>query len=274
MTPQGHITINIDDDCTEKIDLFFMEDFEERSAMVEKHIDKALHILRKLNVLLTAQASVSTISPQVQNVETLISVVRNQLFVSAQRNKSAAASGNVAPVSLSVCVERCGKLARKFSGLLAEFEKSRDRFRDALDEGIRVDLEKLNPSLNEADIDDAIRKEWKLEAVLEKAGPELLHQVESLRERHEQLSKLNREVAQLYEVFVELSFLTERQQSLINSVERNIERVESRVAKADNEVVDARQCQKCARRRVALIAAITAVTLGVATIILIVQVSK
>lgn len=271
--PKEHIGIDLGVGYAGRIESYFMEDFEERYALVKIHLDNALHILQQLNVLLASQTSVSTISPHVQNIETVISAIRSQLFILAQRNKSAAANGEIGSASLITCVNKCCMLGGKFSGLLADFEESRDRFRDALDEEIRADLENLHPSLDETDIDEAMRKEWKMEAILQKGRPELLHQVDDLRERNNQLSKLNREVAKVHGIFAELSFLTERQQSLINDVQHNVELVKTRVAKADDDSVEARRHQKLARTRIAIIAAITAIT-AVVALILVVQLSK
>lgn len=249
-------------------------DFEERSSRLETETTRAVAELSKARSHLSRRdASASSVTPHMERLEVLTSSVRRQLSTLAELNKSAARTGTVGPASLRIRVTRFGKHAREFSAFLTEFEAARESYRLLLDTGIRKGIAEVEPGLAQADVDDAMSRAGGLDRVLERARPELKWQVQDLRERNEQLAKLNRDVASLHEMFVELSFLTENQQGLINEIEHNVEEVKSDVKKADGEIIEAHKYQKSARKKKMIIAAIILLILIIIIVVVVLQVT-
>lgn len=249
-------------------------DFEDRATRVETDITRAASELDKARALLSHRTpSVSAITPHMDRLESLTSSIRRQLAVLAELNKSAKRSGTVGPSSLQIRVNRFGKHARDFSAFLTDFEAVRESFRLLLDTGIRKGIVEVEPGLRQQDVDDAMSRPGGLDTVLERARPELKWQVQDLRERNSQLAKLNRDVASLHEMFVELSFLAENQQGLINEIEHNVEQVKTDVKKADDEIVEAHQYQKSARKKKLIIAAILLIILIIIIVVVVLQVT-
>lgn len=266
------IDLGLPSDTTPAPDL--MDEFERLSSQIENDIDTASESLAHLYTLFSSNASASTITVPFERLENLVSIIRTQLAALAERNNAAKTSPNIGPASMKIRVNRFGKLAREFSDFLAKFEELREKFRYLLHDGIRRQVIELDPKLREADVDEAMRYQRKMDAVLERSSPEQRYQVDDLRARNRQLAKLNRDVAQLHEMFVELSFLTESQQTLINDVEANIKDTREDVEKADDELIIAKKIQSKIRTKQLIIAAIIFVILLVIILIIILQITS
>lgn len=247
-----------------------MADFEERTSHLEQEISTLEHDLRKLSHLLSLPKTTASASTHATAIEARITTTRSALASLAEDNKRAAKSADLGPASLRIRVTRFAKLTADFTAFLQRFETARDRFREQLGQALADDVHGLGLGASKGEVDDAVR-EGQLERVLQKASPELRFQVEELRERNKAFAKLNRDVVQLHEMFVELSLLTEKQQTLINDIEHNVEQVQHDVEKADEEIIEARRHQKSANKKKLMIAAIIAIILIIVIVVLIVQ---
>lgn len=119
-------------------------------------------------------------------------------------------------------------------------------------------------------MDDALRK-GELETVLGTSDKRF--QIEDLRERNQQLQGLAKSVNGLRELFIEMGFLTENQQTLINEIEHNVEGVKKDVAHAEDEIVAAVRYKKKVTKKKMIIAAIILVIIAVIIIVIVLQVT-
>lgn len=205
------------------------------------------------------------------SLDTLTSSVRRDLSSLAALNKATAADRQLGPASLRIRVTRFSAYSKRFSAYLTEFEDAREAYRQVLDKDVRSGLAQVDPSLDSAAVDDAMSRAGGLDAVLQRANPDLKWQVRDILERNSQLTKLNGEVARLHEMFTELSSLTENQQGLINDIETNVEHVKIDVKKADEEILEAHKYQKSARKKKMIIAIILILILiAIAVVVVIV----
>lgn len=247
------------------------EDFDQRSGELETDLAALDRDLRKLNHLLSMPSVSATTNAHMAALETRVSATRGRLAALAEDNKRVAKAASLGPASMRIRVTRFGKLAADFTTFLQQFEAARDAFRERIGDGIVQEVQNMGLG-DRAEVDEAVR-EGSLEELLLKASPEMRYQVEDLRERNKAFEKLNRDVAQLHEMFVEMSYLTENQQTLINEIEHNVEEVQRDVEKADEEIVEARRHQKSANKKKMIIAAIAIALLIIMIVVLITQLS-
>lgn len=272
--PPLHTEVDLGAATTGTFTIDSNQDFEVRSRRLDTAFSVASLQLQKANAALTSDdATPARVAPYVQRLEAATTAIRRDLAQLAEKNKAAANDKTVGSSSLRIRVTRFSKHAKEFSALLTEFENTREAYRLLLDGGIRAGISQVEPGLSAGEVDEAMRREGGLDKVLERARPELKWQVQDLRERNKELAKLNRDVASLHEMFVELSFLTENQQGLINEIEHNVEHVKGDVKKADEEIIEAHRYRKAARKKMIIIAAIILLIIAIVVIVVVLQVT-
>lgn len=244
-------------------------DFERRAGDIQQNLSTLDNDLKRLNHLLTLSKKTFIHSSHLSAIETRITSTRSQLTLLAAENKRVAKAGTLGPSSLRIRVTRFSKLTADFTAFLKQFETSSGHIREQIGQGIADDVRELGLGQSNGDVVQAV-EQGRLEPVLERASPEIRFQVQELRERNQAFAQLNRDVANLHEMFVELSFLAENQQSLINDIEHNIEDTKGNVGKADEEIIEARRHQKSATKKKLIIAAIIAIILLILIVVLVV----
>lgn len=271
--PPLHTEVNLGAATTGTFTVDSNREFEVLSQRLDTELSVASLELQKANTALASDnATPARVAPYVERLETGAGAIRRDLAQLAEKNKAAANDKKVGPSSLRIRVTRFSKHAKEFSTFLTEFESTREAYRLLLDGGIRAGISEVEPGLSAGEVDEAMRKEGGLDKVLERARPELKWQVQDLRERNKSLAKLNREVASLHEMFVEMSFLTENQQGLINDIEHNVEQVKGDVKLADEEITEAHRYRKAARKKQMIIAAILLLIIIIIIVVVVVMV--
>ena len=248
--------------------------FEARSSRLDAHLTRLSGALATAQTLLSRRdAPPATLTPHMDALHALTSSVRRDLAALAAQNRAAAADPALGPATLRIRVTRFASLAARFSAFLTEYEAARESYRLVLDADVRQGLAHVDPALDSAAVDRAMSRAAGMEAVLERASPQLKWQVRDIRERNSQLVKLNAEVATLHEMFTELSFLTENQQGLINDIEVNVKQVKGDVKRADEEIVEAEKYQTSARKKKMIIFILLAIILIIIAVVIVIVVT-
>lgn len=238
-----------------------LDDFDTRTSAIEREIDSIYAVLSKLP---------RDPAPSFERAERTAASVRQQLALLAEQNRALARTRSLGVATLRIRVTRFGKLARDFANAVSALEAARERHRSAVAARIVDDVVAVDPALGRATVDDALRK-GELETVLGTSDKRF--QIEDLRERNQQLQGLAKSVNGLRELFIEMGFLTENQQTLINEIEHNVEGVKKDVAHAEDEIVAAVRYKKKVTKKKMIIAAIILVIIAVIIIVIVLQVT-
>lgn len=207
------------------------EDFDTRTQNVTEQIDAINKIIYSRH----------TTASKLRRADDIVSAVRSQLSFLAEQNRQLAKAKSVGPATLRIRVTRFGKLAKDFTVVLVSLEEARETVRKNISNDIVDDVVANDPSLERAYVKDAIQR-GDLQTVLDTS--EQRHQLQDLLERNRELEHITGSVLVLKELFTELQYLTEKQQSLINDIEHNVENVKEDVKNADGQLVQAERYKR------------------------------
>ncbi|CDF39677.1 containing a SNARE domain [Chondrus crispus] len=248
--------------------------FETRTSRLDADLTHLARSLSASQTLLSRpDAAPAALTPHMDALHALAASVRRDLAALAAQNSAAAADPASGPATVRIRVARFEALSKRFSAFLTDYEAAREAYRLVLHNDVRQGLADLDPALDSAAVDHAMTRPAGMDAVLERASPDLKWQVRDIRERNSQLVKLNADVATLHDMFTELSFLTENQQGLINDIELNVQHVKGDVKRADDEIVEAHKYQTSARKKKMIIFILLAIILIIIAVVIVIVVT-
>ena len=189
---------------------------------------------------------------QLDAVDEKMKAVRRRLKSMAEANKVFARENSSRPSTVRTRVVRYTKCSKDFIAMTERLSNAWDEHRQVLAAGVKRDVMRANPYASEPEIDNAINSggQAQLDAVLsDSSSATARHQLEDIRERNKDIQKLVKSVAELNQIFQDMSILVETQQDLINNIEYTVEEVKSDVKTANEELVQARAHQKSKRKK-------------------------
>lgn len=147
---------------------------------------------------------------------------------------------------------------RSFMEAMDRLDKAQGVQRTGMKRALEWKLRELNPQASEAEIERAVAEGSASELVsdspmLMELPPaerkRILAQVDTLKERNEDIRKLEANIVELHQIFMDMQLIVQNQGDLLNAAEYNI--VETKVATeaAVQELVQTRDYQKAARRK-------------------------
>lgn len=189
---------------------------------------------------------------QLDAVDEKMKAVRKRLKAMADANKVFARENSSRPATVRTRVVRYTKCSKDFIGMTERLSAAWDEHRQVLAAGVKRDVMRANPRASEREVDSALNSggQAQLDAVLSSSrSAAAQHQLEDIRERNKDIQKLVKSVAELNQIFQDMSILVETQQDLINNIEYTVQDVKADVKVANEELVQARAHQKSKRKK-------------------------
>lgn len=191
-------------------------------------------------------------SSDLETVETKVHAVRRRLKTMADSNKKFAREHSNRPATVRTRIVRYTKLGNDFVAVTKNLSQARDQHRAQLTVGVKRAVMDANPRASEQEVERAIGSgaQHQLDSVLSDArSTAARHQLEDIRERNKDIQKLVRSVAELNQIFQDMSILVETQQDLVNEIEFTVQEVKGDVKQANEELVQARAHQKSRNKK-------------------------
>lgn len=236
--------------------------FDLQASHIEKQTTSARHLLTTLHA--------TNALYNLNRADDLTTSIRQHLASLAEQNRLVAKARTAGPATVQIRVNRFGKLVRDFGIVVNALQIAREKQRSLAEIALREDIVAVNPKLASKDVDTALTSNA-LHSVLK--SHQTTSQIEQLKARNRDLERLTNGVLTLREMFLELNIMVEKQQSLINDVEHDVDVVVDSVEKANDEIIMAQSYQKKARKKKIIILFVSVLVVIIVAIIIMLQVT-
>jgi len=138
-------------------------------------------------------------------------------------------------------------VAKKHQQLLLDFQKAQVDYKKALERRQLKDMEILMPDASEEERAEMIEagETTSLAVTMKMAGAHalLLDEVQRIREKHQDILRLEASIADLAQMFQEMAVLVESQGEMLDAIELNVHRTKGATAKAEVQLIKTRKEQ-------------------------------
>jgi t-SNARE complex subunit (syntaxin) len=131
-------------------------------------------------------------------------------------------------------------MARKHHDLLLDFQKAQMGYKDSLQRRQARELEILMPEISEEERQEMLQNGETSSMVLVQkmagAHASLLDEVNRIRDKHQDILRLEQNIADLAQMFQEMAVLVDAQGEMLDSIEVHVHQVKSATAKAEQNL--------------------------------------
>eukprot|EP00276_Gloeochaete_wittrockiana_P010735 CAMPEP_0184643928 /NCGR_PEP_ID=MMETSP0308-20130426/739_1 /TAXON_ID=38269 /ORGANISM="Gloeochaete witrockiana, Strain SAG 46.84" /LENGTH=315 /DNA_ID=CAMNT_0027072197 /DNA_START=138 /DNA_END=1085 /DNA_ORIENTATION=+ len=145
-----------------------------------------------------------------------------------------------------------GTLTRKFVDLMSEFQEVQTSYRNKIKSTVERQLKIVNPDATAEQIEDALENpsaQIFANGVLSKGHSAAKNALADIQERHRDIVKLEQSIAELHQLFVDMSVLVESQGELLDQIEMNVTQAAHYTHEGVKELHTARKYQKKAYKK-------------------------
>jgi len=187
----------------------------------------------------------------VQDTNAVISAVKNDLEqLKARSDKEDAKKPQSAEGRIRSNMQQA--MAKKHHQLLLDFQKAQVDYKNALEQRQRKELEILMPNTTEDErqrmIEDGESTSLLVAKKMAGAHAMLLDEVQRIRDKHQDILRLEASIADLAQMFQEMAVLVEAQGEMLDAIELNVSKTKGYTAKAEKQLVTARKEQHKGQR--------------------------
>ncbi len=163
---------------------------------------------------------------------------------------------NISELKLRVTQHQ--SIAKRFMVAMQDFEAVQDAHRNAVKGKLEQHLRQMNPDVSPEEIARAVRNGETAglssgDAAFAQLPPEererLQRGLEDLNARNAEIRQLEESIVQLHQLFVDMQIMVEAQGELLNNAEYDIGETKINTQAAHEELVEAREHQKSARKK-------------------------
>lgn len=138
-------------------------------------------------------------------------------------------------------------MARKHQHLVLDFQKTQMNFKQVLEQREAREMQLLIPDASEDDVHRMIQEgQTSSHLMVQKmAGihANIHEEVQRIREKHNDILKLEQSISDLAQMFQEMAVLIETQGEMIDSIEMNVHNTNTYMCKAEKQLVTTRKLQ-------------------------------
>jgi len=193
--------------------------------------------------------------------------VRNKLKSMDAENKDFA-QRNVGSSEARIRSNMHGTLTRKFVDLMAEYQELQTKYKNKYREKVERQYRIVNPRATRDEIDEMFdsgnqQQEIFTQQILQGSHAAAKNALADIQERHNDIMKLETSIAELHQLFVDMSVLVESQGELLDQVEYQVSQSVNYTGKAVSELRQANTYQKKVRRKMCCVICIILVIIAV-----------
>jgi len=143
---------------------------------------------------------------------------------------------------------------RRFHQIMNDYNLVSNDFRQSLQDRTRRQLKIVDKDITDEEVEKIVES-GKAQEVIKQAliSDDLEDVVRDIEERHQDILKLERQVLEVYELFRDLAQLVDLQQDSLDVIDARIQSAKGYTEKAENELTEAEDYQKKARKRQCMI---------------------
>jgi syntaxin 1B/2/3 len=157
------------------------------------------------------------------------------------------------------------QLARKQCQLLSDFQQAQMAFKDAVQQQQARELHMVLPELSESEVRQKVQsgETATLLVAQQMAGThhELIDEINRIKEKHQDILRLERSMADLTQMMKEMAILVDQQGEMLDSIEVNVHQAKNYTAKAEEALIQTRKYQHSANRWMCCLAAVMLILL-------------
>jgi len=153
---------------------------------------------------------------------------------------------------------------RRFHQIMNDYNLVSNDFRQSLQDRTRRQLKIVDKNITEEEVEKIVES-GNAQEVIKQAliSDDLEDVVRDIEERHQDILKLEKQVLEVYELFRDLAQLVDLQQDSLDVIDARIQNAKNYTEKAEEELTEAADYQKKARKRQCMILVIVLVILTV-----------
>uniref|UniRef100_A0A7S1XDW1 t-SNARE coiled-coil homology domain-containing protein n=1 Tax=Compsopogon caeruleus TaxID=31354 RepID=A0A7S1XDW1_9RHOD len=236
------------------------EKFARELAIIEKAVGKVEGACKEIETEFSSGKALNEeggvreeIQSRMDDCDQKCAAVRKRLKRIAEENKVFAAAQVDKVAEARVRVNRHQAVTKRFMDATQKLEKVQDSQKDAVYKMIERQIRSVNPDATEGEIRAAMET-GNLEQVfdgveLSARHREIKQRLGDIHSKNQDIQKLEKNIAELAKMFVDMTLLVETQGALLNELEFNTKKTVDVVEAAHEEIVQAREYQKSARKK-------------------------
>jgi len=238
-----------------------MKDFFDRARDISAELSQGRSNVKLMEQLLeeilgvTMQAKEKAISDKlanlVQDTNGVISRAKKMLeALQAQSAEMEAKSGNGAELQIRRNMQQ--SLIKKHQGLLMDFQKAQGNFKEALESRQFREIHILMPEARPEQVEQMLEAGETASMMVAKkmlgTHAELLDELARIREKHQDILRLERSMNELAQMFQEMAVLVEHQGEMIDHIEVHIHQAKDFTEKAEVQLIQTKKVMKSNRK--------------------------
>lgn len=197
----------------------------------------------------TDEGGLKSAEKSANEVETKLRAVRARLSRMASENRTFVKENQAkAPGSVQTRLVQYRKMGQDFLARVDDLSKIRTQLRDARRRALDTDVLQINPK---ADVKALAAGRIEVEQVMGDTNSTVTasRQLENIRQRNKDINKMAQGIAELHELFQDMSVLVNSQQDMINQIEYNVQETKDVAHKTVDELETALGYKKKASKR-------------------------
>jgi len=255
----------------------FMKEFFEKVNEINSLISKGKSNVKQMGIVLekalqaTTQEKQREVSDELQNLvdstNLEVKTVKDRLedlrkeTAAAEAQNSDSGHGKAREIRENMQ----NQLTKKHRQLILDFQQAQQGFKDALQAQQVREMRLLRPDLSEPEVRKRI-DEGETSSVLvaqQIAGTHalLLDEINRIKEKHQDILRLERSMADLHQMFQEVAVLVDQQGEMLDAIEVHVHTAKNYTKKAEEQLQKARKAQHKASRWMCCLAGIMLIIL-------------
>jgi len=239
----------------------FMKDFFDRARDVSAELSRGRSNVKLMEQMLeevlgvTMQAKEKAISDKladlVQDTNRVVASVKKMLE-EMQAQSEELENKQAGGAELQIRRNMQQSLVRKHQALLMDFQRAQGNFKEALEKRQAREIQILMPEVRPDQVEQMLEAGETASMMVAKkmlgTHAELLDELARIREKHQDILRLERSMAELAQMFQEMAVLVEHQGEMIDAIEFNIREAKDYTAKAEQQLITTKKVQRSNRK--------------------------
>jgi len=201
----------------------------------------------------TSDSVTAEIQTLLESTEKKSQAIRKRLKRIADENKEFVQANPNASSTGAIRIKQHQQVTKQFMKAMEDFEREQEVHKGAMQATIMNEMRQMNPEATDEQLQQAV-KTGEYDHIVSAADmsakhSEVQNQLNEIRSRNQDILKLEKDIVELHQMFLDMSLLVENQGELLNSIEYNVAETRQAATDAEIELVAARDNQRAARRK-------------------------
>lgn len=160
---------------------------------------------------------------------------------------------NTAESELRIRDNMSATLTKKFMVCMKEYQKAQQKYKQDMKLKVKRQVQIVKPDATDADIDTVLRSgdgnSIYKSAILQGTADSIKDVYVNVQDKYQDVIKLEQNVAELHQMFLDLALLVEQQGEMLDQIEFQVRTAANYIEQGNVEVQKAIQTQKSARKK-------------------------